>query len=581
MTGATVRAGELSKAVPFVAAELLRDGYSLAGQWYFRAGDDLAWADPAYDDSRWQRRNVPAYWPRGGYPEHGQRGWYRLTIKLDRTSPEHLGVQIGKVLSAYELYAGGQLLGGVGKLPPLSEVNYDRQRVYALPLSAIAADGTVVLAMRVWGGEDDAVAAWGAGPFGGVYRVGDYRQLLQSAMIGATPGLLISALFIAFGLYHLYLYRRNRQLGTFLWYSLLALSIGVYALMLNQWKYVLDWPFFVYKKIEFTTLYAMPAISIQMIWSLLGLRIGRGLRLYQACYVLLAVLVAVLPGEAAHYRTLSWWQLSTLPLLVLVPWVVIREARAGNGEAKTLSVGVFIFVVTCVNDLLIDLAHVQTARLVPYGFLAIMLSMAVSLANLFTTMLNRLEQEVAQRTEELSSLNVKLAEVARVDPLTGLLNRRGFIEEVEAEIKRAQRTGRDFSLVMADIDDFKLFNDRHGHICGDFVLCRVAATLSERLRDVDCVARWGGEEFIILLPETDLDGATQLAEQLRQNVARKSIEFEGQRLSITMTFGITNYHRGESLDRNIARADSALYRGKESGRNCVVAQRHDGLTVVA
>lgn len=238
----------------------------------------------------------------------------------------------------------------------------------------------------------------------------------------------------------------------------------------------------------------------------------------------------------------------------VAPWLVVREARAANGEARTLLVGLLIFVATCVNDLLIDLTRLQTTRLVPYGFVAIMVAMAVSLANRFTTMLNDLEHEVSVRTAELSTANALLAEAARVDPLTGLLNRRGFTEEADTEVQRASRSGRGFTVILADVDNFKSFNDSHGH---------------------------AGEEFILLLPETAVEGAAALAEKLRQSIADNMFEFGGQRLSITMTFGIASHNKGESLDACIDRADTALYRGKEQGRNTVMVGSYKALTLVS
>ena len=232
---------------PLVKAEALRAGYSLSGQWLFQPGDDPTWADPGLDDSRWARLAVPQPWPEGGFPASGQIAWYRLTLKLDVDDPlargelSTLGLRIGMVHDAYELYAGGQLLGGVGRLPPLSEVQYDREAVYHLPPGAIAADGTLVLALRVWGGPDASVNNWASGPYGGEFALGDYTTLVMSRALAELPGMLLNVLFIGFGLYHLYLYRRNPQLDTFLWFGLIAINIGIYGMMLNQWKYISGW----------------------------------------------------------------------------------------------------------------------------------------------------------------------------------------------------------------------------------------------------------------------------------------------------------------------------------------------------
>lgn len=511
--------------------------------------------------------------------------WYRLSLQLDpallqQGQLSQLAVRLGKVLSAYELYAGGKLVGGVGSLPPLSEVTYDRERVLAIPASAVSRDGVLVLALRVWGGEQALVDAWNGGPISGVYKLGQYRELVLKGMISEVPGLLFCVLILGFGCYHLYLYGRNRKLDTYLWFGLMALNIGIYGLMLTQWKYLFDISFVAMKKIELGAIYIFPALGIQMIWSLLRLPISALLRAYQISFVVACAIVVLVPGNTIHYQTLGLWQFWTLPIIALAPWVIFNQARAGNPEAKTVLLGTIIFLATAINDLLIDLIHLETARLAPLGFVAILIAMAVSMANRFTAMYSKLESEVAERTADLSAANKRLAEAARVDHLTGLLNRRGFTEEAEAEIRRMFRSGKGFSLVLTDVDNFKRFNDRHGHVCGDHVLKRMASILQERTRDVDRVARWGGEEFILLLPETDTEGAATVAEKLRETIAENLFEFGDERLSITMTFGIASFRKGESLDACIARADTALYHGKEGGRNKVMIGNYKGLSLV-
>ena len=564
----------------------LRETHSLKGHWQFRPGDDLNWLSPDYDDGNWAAKRIPERWANAGFPETGQFAWYRITLEFDPASPGHRdylsyqGVRIGKILSAYELYAGGELLGGVGKLPPLSEVNYDLTRVYPIPPSAISADGTLVLALRIWGGSNLAVSNWGGGPHESEFLIGNYAELLQARYLGELPGIVFCVLFFGFGFYHLYLYQRNRQLGAYLWYGLMALDIGVYGLMSNQLRYRLDWSFATEEKIEFSAIYIFPALLIQMLWSLIELPIGRLLRIYQFSFVVLMAMVVLAPGLDILYYTLRPFEILALPFIFFLPWVIIRETRAGNAEARTALIGMLIFMATAVNDIMIDLARWETVRLLPLGFVAIMLSMAISLANRFTSVLNNLEGEVAQRTTELSVANLKLEAAARRDPLTTVLNRRGFIDEAEAEMQRFFRTGREFSIVLSDLDHFKTFNDQYGHACGAYVLQEVANILDERVRDMDAAARWGGEEFILMLPETSSEGAFQVAEKLRGFIENKRFEFERQQLGVTMTFGIATYRKGETLDNCIARADAALYEGKEKGRNRVTLGKHPGLSLI-
>ena len=555
-------------------------GFSLHGQWRFALGDDALWSSPALDDTAWETRRVPGRWSLDGYPNAEQFAWYRLSIALDSGDAgfwedrEQLGIRIGKVLSAYELYAGGKLLGGRGKLPPLSEPDYDQEHIYPLPTSAIAADGTVVIALRVWGGEGGIPARWGSGPFDGEFKIGNYASLVVEGVLSQLPQLLACLLFVGFGLYHIYLYRRNPQLSSFLWFGLMAINIGLYGLMLNQLKYAIDVPFLTFKKIEFGAIYLFPALAIQTVWSLLDEPIGRFLRTYQLSFPIAALVVVLVPGHDIHAETLRLWQVWTVPALVLTPLLMLRKLRDHHPEARTLFLGVLIFIAACVNDLLIDFVAVDTTRLVPFGFVAIMLAMAVSLANRFTASMSHLEQVVAERTQALSIANEQLGEAARVDPLTGLYNRRGFREEAEVEVQRMFRGGKGFSIVLSDIDNFKSFNDQYGHACGDHVLSRAAAILRDRIRDIDRLGRWGGEEFILLLPETESDGAALLAEKLRDTIGENVFEFQGRRLSITLTFGVATFRKGETLEACIARADAALYEGKAAGRNRVMVGSH-------
>ena len=562
---------------PRVSIPDLQRQFSLSGTWRFKAGDNPAWAAPGFDDSLWGSKSIPGRWPSGGYPESGQIAWYRLTVKLladggfGPMDDSHLAMLAGKITSAFEVYAGGQLLGGAGKLPPFAVSDYDRMQVFQIPASAIMPDGRLVLALRVWGGDLTLVKAWGAGPYQSSFVLGGHEDLMLSGLVvKQLPGLLICVLFLGFGFYHLYLYRRNPQLNNCLWFGIMAINVAVYGFMLTQWKYAFDFSFITLKKIEFGSLYVFPAVVIQMLWGLLDSKIERWLKVYQVVFLLLAALVVSVPGLDIHVATLGIFQLLILPLMVLVAALEFRKVREGNKEAKTVFFGLLIFAATCVNDLLIDLAQVDTRRLMPFGFFAIMISMGVSLANKFTASLNQLEREVAERTFELSAANERLEAVACMDPLTHILNRRGFADAAQNEIQRVFRGSEPFSLVLMDIDHFKRFNDTYGHACGDHILVRVTAMLRERIREVDCIARWGGEEFILLLPETDEAAAGVLAEKLRVAVSENYFEYEDKRLAIALTFGVSAYRKGDSFDACVVRADAAMYRGKETGRNKVV-----------
>jgi diguanylate cyclase len=184
---------------------------------------------------------------------------------------------------------------------------------------------------------------------------------------------------------------------------------------------------------------------------------------------------------------------------------------------------------------------------------------------------------------ELKLANKRLTELAHTDPLTHLLNRRTMMEQLEKQAAHYRATGEPFSILLCDVDNFKAFNDRYGHDCGDYVLVAASELMQSKLRTFDSLARWGGEEFLILLPGINLGSAWEVADLLREYVYHHIFLYQGLQLCITLTFGVAVFNTpGESLTRVISRADNALYEGKQRGKNCVVlATRHtDSMSVI-
>lgn len=173
-----------------------------------------------------------------------------------------------------------------------------------------------------------------------------------------------------------------------------------------------------------------------------------------------------------------------------------------------------------------------------------------------------------------SLLHAQLQAAARTDPKTGLLNAAAWQREADTEIVRARRTGETLALLIIDIDHFKRVNDAHGHLVGDQVLVGVAATLRSQLRDYDVVGRFGGEEFVVLLPRADVSEARRVAERLRSRVGRMAVPVDDALITVTISAGVAimSIH-GDDLIELLAAADLALYRAKELGRDriCIPA----------
>lgn len=163
--------------------------------------------------------------------------------------------------------------------------------------------------------------------------------------------------------------------------------------------------------------------------------------------------------------------------------------------------------------------------------------------------------------------SLKLQSLIMNDSLTGLLNRRSFDHIIKRALQRAQEDESSFSMILLDIDHFKRINDEYGHLVGDKVLIELAELLKQQVRDLDSVARWGGEEFALILPKTSIHAAVQVAERIRQSLANLQVE---NIALISASLGVTDYQQDDTLDTLFKRADEAIYRAKENGRNCVV-----------
>jgi len=172
--------------------------------------------------------------------------------------------------------------------------------------------------------------------------------------------------------------------------------------------------------------------------------------------------------------------------------------------------------------------------------------------------------------KQLREAQEKLVEMATIDALTGLLNRRAGLERVEEELSRHQRSEQAFACLLLDIDRFKKINDTYGHQAGDAVLSEFGATLRRHVRKHDIVCRYGGEEFLLLLPDTSSSAARTTAEKIRAVTAATPIMFAGRRITVTTSIGISMMQGAETAKTMIARADAALYEAKNSGRNRVV-----------
>jgi diguanylate cyclase (GGDEF)-like protein len=279
----------------------------------------------------------------------------------------------------------------------------------------------------------------------------------------------------------------------------------------------------------------------------------------------------------------------TLLFMPYIFWGLIKAVRKKRHGARLLMLGTIFLFSLVVNDILFHLAIIDTTLMVSFGLVAFVLCQnyltymrfindGMQKELLTDTLEERnqelqdfsqsLEEKVTQRTKELAKANKKLGELAHQDLLTGLPNRRGMMAFIEESMVQYKQNNTPFCILVMDFDRFKLLNDTLGHEIGDQVLSEGADLMRNELREQDHVARWGGEEFLILLPDTHIKGAKTLAEKLKDNIKGTLTKTIGNNVSVTI--GVAEFAAGDTFNTCFKRADKALYHGKQSGRDQVV-----------
>ncbi|MEO6278555.1 diguanylate cyclase [Roseateles sp.] len=252
------------------------------------------------------------------------------------------------------------------------------------------------------------------------------------------------------------------------------------------------------------------------------------------------------------------------PVLTLILMFGMFQLRARSAFGLSLFALANFGGVMGVMALLRPAAYPPAVEIGHFVMLACMLPAVAVL----TARLSRIRRRLADQREELARALAQLHAVATRDELTGLSNRREMQALMDQELQRSLRHGYQFCIAIADLDHFKRVNDAHGHAAGDIVLRSFAQAGQGALRATDVIARWGGEEFLVLLPDTAMPLALGGMERLRQRVEALKIDVgDGVEVSVTVSIGLTGHRLGDTLAQTLARADRLLYEAKAAGRN--------------
>ena len=213
-----------------------------------------------------------------------------------------------------------------------------------------------------------------------------------------------------------------------------------------------------------------------------------------------------------------------------------------------------------------------TGLLIAYFLILFVVLMATTV---LTWRLQRISAYIREQKNQLALAFDKIQQISNYDELTGLANRRYMLEKMRNEVQRAERTSAPLLLAILDIDHFKQINDQYGHLEGDRALQLFTSVVQNNIRTNDTLARWGGEEFLILLTDTEASVGAICLERVRTKVAEEKISVHNSALNLTVSIGVTAFTKGETIETTLARADAALYRAKGQGRNQTVWHNSD------
>ncbi len=258
---------------------------------------------------------------------------------------------------------------------------------------------------------------------------------------------------------------------------------------------------------------------------------------------------------------------STLMLYMLVIVFGLFDMRANYGRIVTAYTLVLAGAVMVWRSHTLPQLYIAQYEIIYFALLATGLGVTSRLSLQLSTMRARLKSHKAQLESALAHIH----ELATHDELTGLANRRHILAQLEEHARRQARGGPSFYVAMADLDHFKSINDTHGHAVGDEALCTFAREALKQLRTTDVIGRWGGEEFLLLLPETPPGDPNVGIERLRSALATCPASAQVAGLRVRFSLGIARYRDGEAIGETIERADRAVYAAKEAGRNCTIA----------
>ena len=607
---ATQASMKSTAAAPLVIENLGKETFALSGPWQFHPGDDPAWASPTFDSSDWELLSADQPWGKQGHAHLTGFAWYRCSIALIRAPgvPQEFSLLVPKIHDPYEIYWNGSLIGRNGKLPP-RPVWYISQPMQTFELGQVQRG---VLAVRVWKapllsddsgerGGFDAAPLIGSPEAIATAKAAYEFQWLRSRQLHFGANLLCAVIaFLSF-----LLWLRVPSRWVLFWTTGFALAQPAILVLVNAH---LGWPYPLAMGAS-QLLCAMQDISLWflLLW-LLPLHengaICRLTRILACIYTVNAALDGMLVALTWNPQWAGLVQVSDAVLTFLTvlfeafPLVLVGYALFRRKQFD--STGWLVAIMAFLDEMMIVFSNIvkQGRQFTVWpiadkidsplffldgnGISLTTLAGALLLAAIVYAVYNSVRedqrrQDALEREKmELLHESNRMRHHAEHDGLTGLWNHRVIVDRLGDEMNRSLRDGTPLSVILVDVDHFKKINDSFGHLAGDLVLKEIGTIFTRSLRPYDSVGRYGGEEFLLILPNCGMESALIRGEQLRVAVQSARIMDGETMLQVTASFGVASalpfHYEAETVIRAV---DAALYRAKSSGRNCVIQAEMD------
>ena len=489
---------------------------------------------------------VPSTWQDAGVAGHGV-GWYRFRFTLE---PGVAGMPIAflcaQIRDADEVFLDGVRVGGTGGFPPVYDKGTLVRRVYELPASLTTRPGVHTLLVRVYN----------AGPRGGGITRTPWLDGVTAAnrtrVLHEAPLALVAAAIFSLGLFALFVFVRDRRQTEFFVFFLFTAGVAVYLGTGGSVWSVIGVPLSPVFRLNLALSLSIPGLLALFFYRFYISRPPRWIQAVLAVEGVCAALCLVWLRVDDLYRVLPVGYAAIAVICGHVAALLVAKWRRGVSYARPVLAGFLVVFAATLHDIVQDLAPIPE----PYHLQLVGPAFLVFAVIFLSVVADRM---------------ARLRVAAATDPLTGLPNRTGLFERIALELARSKRTGRPVAAAVLDLDRFKDFNDRQGHLAGDRLLIGVGEALTGVLRSTDLAVRFGGEEFVVLLPEIGREEAVACSERIRLAVG--GVRVPGADASVTASIGLAVHDPKEGPPPSAAAllrvADAALYRAKALGRNCV------------